>query len=93
MKTGSPPEPGEKIPQEIVAKVAEIIYQFQQFEGVLKTCPRCLAHFEEKEDPGHSPVRDLGDMVLESTTRMNPEDLCADCREEIGLVSLFGFGR
>jgi len=59
----------------------------------LKICPRCLAHFDEEEEPGHSPVRDLGDMVLESTTRMNPEDLCTDCREEMGLVSLFGFGR
>jgi len=32
MKTGSPLVPAEKIPQEIVAKVAKIIYQFQQFE-------------------------------------------------------------
>jgi len=59
----------------------------------LKTCPRCLAHFEEDEKPDHSPVRDLGDSILESTTRMDPKDLCPACREEIGLVSLFGFGR
>jgi len=32
MKAGSPPVPSEIIPQEIVAKVAKIIYQFQQFE-------------------------------------------------------------
>jgi hypothetical protein len=59
----------------------------------LKICPRCLGDFDEKEELGHSPVRDFGDMILESTTRMNPEDLCPGCREEMGLVSLFGFGR
>ncbi len=59
----------------------------------MKICPRCLADFDEKENLEPSPARDLGDMVLESTTRMNPEDLCPDCREEMGVISLFGFGR
>jgi hypothetical protein len=59
----------------------------------LRICPRCLEEFDEKEKLEESAARDLGDTFLKTTTNMNIEDICPHCREEMGVVALFGFGR
>lgn len=59
----------------------------------MRICPRCLQEFDEKEKPEESAARDLGDAFLETTTNMKAEHICPNCREEMGVVALFGFGR
>ena len=54
-------------------------------------CKRCGQKFEANKDLDYSPARDLGDIFVESADDIDPRQLCPDCREELGIVSLLGF--
>ncbi len=51
----------------------------------MKFCTRCFREFDENAEEVTSPARDLGDIFSES---VNMEDICPECREELGLVNL-----
>jgi len=55
-------------------------------------CKRCGQKFEADDDLDYSPARELGDIFVESIGDVDPQSLCPDCREELGIVSLLGFG-
>jgi hypothetical protein len=39
----------------------------------------------------YSPASDLGDIFISEIGDVNVADLCPECREEVGIVSLLGF--
>ena len=58
----------------------------------MKRCPRCLQLFETLEVSEVSPLEELADMFLISTSNANPEDICPECKEKLGMMGLLGFG-
>ena len=52
-------------------------------------CRKCGEKYDEEEG-SVSPVEALGELFLESAGE-RPENLCPECREEIGLLGLLGF--
>lgn len=58
----------------------------------MKRCSRCQQYFEDQEDVGEPPAAEPADVFLLSTGEANPEDLCPACREEVGMITLLGFG-
>ena len=71
----------------------------------MKTCKRCFREFEESEVDivDVSPVTELAD-YLDSRFHGNDRgetdigvkdinDLCPQCREELGVMNLLGFGQ
>lgn len=58
----------------------------------MKLCTRCQQYFEDKEDVGESPVAELADIFLAGSEHAEPEDMCPQCREELGMMTLLGFG-
>jgi hypothetical protein len=52
-------------------------------------CRKCGEKYDEEEG-AISPVEALGALFLESAGE-RPENLCPECREEIGLLGLLGF--
>jgi hypothetical protein len=59
---------------------------------MMKKCPRCLQLFEEREVLGESPIEELADMFLVSDGDANPEDESPECKEEVGMITILGFG-
>jgi len=57
----------------------------------MKICSKCFGEFNEREDTGNNPVVELGDIFFEFTTEDNSDDLCPQCREELGMLNLVGF--
>ncbi len=55
-------------------------------------CKRCGVQFKKNEDLDDSPMRELGDIFVESVGDIDSQSLCPDCREELGIVSLLGSG-
>lgn len=62
---------------------------------MLKTCKRCFREFEEEEvlDVDTSPATELADIMLRDIGIEDINDLCPDCREELGVINLLGFGQ
>jgi len=62
---------------------------------MLKTCRRCFREFEEEEvlDVDASPATELADIMLRDIGIEDINDLCPDCREELGVINLLGFGQ
>ena len=56
----------------------------------MKTCKRCFREFDEDENLDFSPARDLGDIFILDTGANDIEDLCHECREELGVMNLMG---
>ena len=54
-------------------------------------CKNCGQQFERDESWDFSPASELGDIFVESAGDVDPRELCPDCREELGIVSLLGF--
>jgi len=54
-------------------------------------CRRCGEKFEYEDSSDYSPARELGDIFLDSVGEVEPRELCAECREELGTLSLLGF--
>lgn len=59
----------------------------------MKICKRCFQEFIEDENLHHSPATELADIFLENAGTENVQDLCPQCRQELGLANLMGFGQ
>jgi hypothetical protein len=57
----------------------------------MKVCKRCFREFKEEEITDVSPVSELTKIMLEEIGVDDIHDLCPQCREELGIVSLLGF--
>ena len=60
----------------------------------MKTCKRCFREFDESEADvvDVSPATELADILLRDISVEDINDLCPDCREELGVMDLLGFG-
>lgn len=59
----------------------------------MKMCKRCLREFEEEIlDVDISPATELVDIMIRDFGIENINDLCPECREELGVMDLLGFG-
>lgn len=54
----------------------------------MKLCKRCFRQFGEDEGVEYSPARELGDIFISDV-----EDICPECREELGVMNIMGFRR
>jgi len=59
----------------------------------MKTCKRCFREFGEEEVLDVSPTTELADIMLQDIGVDDINDLCPECREELGKVTLLGFGQ
>lgn len=57
----------------------------------MKICKRCFQEFAEDEYLYQSPAAELADIFLESNGDKSIKDLCAQCREELGVLNLMAF--
>jgi hypothetical protein len=62
-----------------------------EMKAVLKTCPLCHREFDSRDTGDDSPAGGIGSLFLEAAGGLDPEELCPDCREEIGVFNLLGF--
>ncbi len=60
---------------------------------MMKCCPRCFKLFEALDVSAESPMEELADMLPISSGGANTEDLCPQCKEELGMMTLLGFGK
>jgi len=58
----------------------------------LKTCKRCFREFDEEDVLDTSPATELADIMLQDIGVESINDLCPECREELGVMDLLGFG-
>lgn len=56
----------------------------------MKTCKRCFREFEE-DDQYMSPAEELADIFLQDIGVEDVNDLCPQCREELGIMNILGF--
>ena len=58
-----------------------------------KTCIRCFREFEEEiQDADLTHAMELADIMLQDFGIDEINDLCPQCREELGVMNLLGFG-
>jgi len=57
----------------------------------MKICRRCFKEWNEHHDIDCSPATDLGDIFISNIGDVDVEDICPDCREELGIINLLGF--
>jgi len=57
----------------------------------MKRCKRCFREFDEEDVVDISPAAELADIFLQDIGVDDVNDLCPDCREELGIVTLLGF--
>jgi hypothetical protein len=56
-----------------------------------KICKKCLREFDDEyEDVG--PVEKLGEIFLKSVDERDIKGYCPECKEELGIMNLLGFG-
>jgi len=58
----------------------------------MKTCKRCFREFDEADVVEVSPATELGDIFIQDIGIEDINDLCPECREEMGVMHLLGFG-
>jgi len=58
----------------------------------MKVCKRCFREFEE-DDIDISPAEELADIFLQDIGVEDINDLCPQCREELGVMNLLGLGQ
>jgi len=56
----------------------------------MKVCKMCYREFEE-DGQYISPAEELADIFLQDIGVEDINDLCPQCREELGVVNLLGF--
>jgi hypothetical protein len=54
-------------------------------------CQRCLKEYEAI-DTQKSPMEELGQIFLRSVSSDYADRLCPDCKKELGILNLLGFG-
>jgi hypothetical protein len=57
----------------------------------MKLCKKCFREFDENDKMEDRPARELGDIFLSETGNVDIEDICPECREELGIINLMGF--
>ena len=57
----------------------------------MKLCKRCFREFDEGENFDSSPARKLGDTFISDIGDIEAEDICPECREELGIMNMMGF--
>jgi hypothetical protein len=57
----------------------------------MKLCKKCFKEFDENDKMEDSPARELGDIFISETGNIDIEDICLECREELGIINLMGF--
>jgi len=57
----------------------------------MKICKQCFREFEE-EDIDISPPEELANIFLQDLGVEDINDLCPQCREELGVINILGFG-
>ncbi|MBN1547656.1 MAG: hypothetical protein JW902_13480 [Syntrophaceae bacterium] len=57
---------------------------------MMKTCDHCLREYSDEDDPV-TPAEELGGIVLDAME--DSPNLCPECREELGILTLLGFGK
>ena len=58
----------------------------------MKTCKRCFREFDEEDVLDVSPASELVDIFLQDIGIEDINDLCPQCREELGVMNFLGFG-
>lgn len=58
----------------------------------MKVCKQCLREYDEQIPGDYSPAQELGELFLDDTEPGRRNELCPDCREEMGMLNLLGFG-
>ena len=56
---------------------------------MMKICDNCHREYFDEDDRA-TPTEELGRIVLDAIR--DPPSLCPDCREELGILNLLGFG-
>jgi hypothetical protein len=56
----------------------------------MKTCSNCGQSIQEDSNKNQAEI--LGDLVEQSISEGNDHCLCQACKEELGMLSLMGFG-
>ncbi len=56
----------------------------------MKLCSNCGQSIQE--DNSKNPAEILGDLVEQSVNEVDDSCLCQACKEELGMLSLMGFG-
>jgi len=59
----------------------------------MKTCRRCLREFDAHVPADYSPAQEIGELFLDAADPEGGNELCPDCREEMGMLNLLGFGQ
>jgi len=59
----------------------------------LKTCKRCFQEFDEEDVLENSLPTELADIFIQDIGTDDINDLCPQCREELGVINLLGFGQ
>lgn len=57
----------------------------------MKLCKRCFRKFDEGENIDSSPATKLGEIFISDIGDVDIEDICPECREELGVMNLMGF--
>ena len=57
----------------------------------MKICKRCFQKFDEDDNSHDSPVVELTDIFINRDSNENLNELCMQCREELGVLNLMGF--
>ena len=52
-------------------------------------CRRCSKEFEEPETYT-TPMEELGQIFLKSVKEYDADQLCPECKEELGVINLLG---
>ncbi|MEA2015033.1 MAG: hypothetical protein U9N38_07010 [Thermodesulfobacteriota bacterium] len=58
----------------------------------MKICKRCFREFDEEDIVDVSPATELANIMLRDIVIENVSNLCPQCREELGVINLPGFG-
>ncbi len=58
----------------------------------MKICQKCHREFDEVDVHDYSPAKELADILLPSLGIESVNDICPDCREEMGILGLLGLG-
>jgi len=57
----------------------------------MKTCKKCFREFQE-DDESVSLAEELADIFHQDIEGYAVKDLCPQCREDLGIVNILGFG-
>ncbi|MEN6468267.1 MAG: hypothetical protein ABFD45_04885 [Smithella sp.] len=57
----------------------------------MKICKLCQKVFENDSAREKNPAEDIGNLFLESGNETEASEICPDCKEDAGILTLLGF--